>query len=83
MTIRGWGHREFLSSWDRLWILLGWHNDVLLGISHLVLVLWGIVITTTGFSRILGLPVRVGILLNAIWLLLGEPLALIFMRAPV
>jgi hypothetical protein len=73
----------FLVAWDWVWILMGWHNDVLLGISHLVLVIWAITITTIGFKRILGLPVWLGILLNAIWVLLGEPLALIFMRAPV
>jgi hypothetical protein len=73
----------FLVIWDWVWILLGWQNEVLLGISHLVLVIWAVVITTTGFKRILGLPVWLGILLNVIWLLLGEPLALIFMRAPV
>jgi hypothetical protein len=73
----------FLVVWDWVWILLGWRNDVLLGTSHLVLVIWGVVITTIGFKRILGLPVKLGLLLNAIWLLLGEPAALIFMRAPV
>jgi hypothetical protein len=73
----------FLVVWDWVWILMGWQNVILLGLSHLVLVIWAVVIATTGFKRILGLPVWLGIVLNAIWLLLGEPLALIFMRAPV
>ena len=60
---------------------MGWHSDVLLGISHLVLMIWAIVITALGFRRILGLPWWLAIVLNLLWLVLGEPLAAIFMRA--
>jgi hypothetical protein len=73
----------FLILWDWVWIAMGWHSDVLLGISHLVLVIWAVVITALGFRRILGLPWWLAILLNVLWLVLGEPLAAIFMRAPL
>ena len=73
----------FLIVWDWVWIVMGWQSDVLLGISHLVLVIWAIVITVVGFRRILGLPTWLAILLNVLWVVLGEPLGAIFMRAPV
>jgi hypothetical protein len=69
--------------WDWAWVSMGWQSDVLLGISHLVLVLWYVVLTTVGFRQLLGLPVWLGILLNLLWLLLGEPLGVLFMRGPV
>jgi hypothetical protein len=74
---------SLLVVWDWVWIVVGWESDVLLGISHLVLVIWAIVITASGFHRILGLPVWLAVLLNLLWLVLGEPLGAIFMRAPV
>jgi hypothetical protein len=72
-----------LVAWDWVWIAIGWQSDVLLGVSHLVLVVWAMVITVTGFRRILGLPAWLAILLNVVWVVLGEPLGAIFMRAPV
>jgi hypothetical protein len=46
--------------WDWVWVVVGWQSDVLLGVSHLVLVVWAMVITVVGFLRILGLPCRPG-----------------------
>jgi hypothetical protein len=69
--------------WDWVWIGIGWENEVLLGISHLILVIWAIVITTLGFRQILGLSTRLAIGLNIVWLILGEPLGVLFIRAPV
>jgi hypothetical protein len=69
--------------WDWLWILFGWQNVVLLGISHLILAAYALLITTLGFTRILGLPLWLALLLNLLYVLLGEPLAALFMRAPV
>jgi hypothetical protein len=73
----------FIVVWDWLWFLLGWHNDLALGISHLVIDIWAIAITVAGLRTLLGVPVRLGIALNLLWLALGVPLAMIFMRAPV
>ena len=72
-----------LVAWDWVWIVMGWQSDVLLGISHLVLVIWAMVITVVGFRRILGLPTWLAILLNVVWIVLGEPLGALFIRAPV
>ena len=38
---------------DWVWIVAGWHNEVLLGLSHMVLVIWGLAITVLGLKRIL------------------------------
>ena len=73
----------FLVPWDWLWVLLGWQNEVALGISHLLLDLWGVRITVLAYRRILDLPVRMGLLLNALGFALALPTAMIFMRAPV
>ena len=69
--------------WDWVWVFLQWQNLVLLGVSHLIIVIWAVGITTLGFKRILGVPVWLGVLLNLLWVLLGEPLGAIFMRAPI
>lgn len=69
--------------WDWLWVFLEWQNLVLLGVSHLIIVAWAVGITTLGFKRILDVPVWLGVLLNLLWVLLGEPLGAIFMRAPM
>jgi hypothetical protein len=73
----------FLILWDWLWVSLKWQNLVLLGVSHLIIVAWAVGITTLGFKRILGVPAWLGVLLNLLWVLLGEPLGAIFMRAPI
>lgn len=69
--------------WDWLLILLGWRNVILLGISHLVLDIWAIIIVVAGYKSLLGLPVRLGVILNLVYLALGIALAAIFMRAPL
>ena len=74
---------SFLVVWDWGWILVGLRSDVLLGCSHLVLDLWGMVITTIGLRRSLDVPVWLGIVLNLVMLVVGLPLAMVFMRAPV
>ena len=74
---------SILVVWDWLWIAFGWHDPVLLGISHLIIDVWAIVITVLGFKKILNLPVGLAILLNLAWMVLGIPLSMLFMRAPV
>jgi hypothetical protein len=73
----------FLVVWDWLWLGLGWHNDLGLGISHLVIDIWAIMITVAGLRALLGVHMKLGIALSLLWLALGVPLAMIFMRAPV
>jgi hypothetical protein len=73
----------FIVGWDWLWFLLGWRSDIALGISHLVIDIWAIMIMVSGLRALLGVPVRLGVALSLLWLALGVPLAVIFMRAPV
>ncbi len=73
----------FLVVWDWVFILLGGEDVVFLGISHLVFDLWAILITVRGLERILGVPVWLGVVLNLVWVGLGVPLAILFVRGPV
>ena len=73
----------FLVAWDWIWIAARWKNVIWLGVSHLALDLWWIAITVIGFERHLGVPVWLGITLNLVWIVLGLPIAIVFMRAPV
>jgi hypothetical protein len=68
--------------WDWLWVSAGWENAVALGISHLVLDIWGVVLTALGFEKTMGVPRWLGALLSLATITLGVPLAAIFMRAP-
>lgn len=74
---------SFLLLWDWLWILLGSTNYVLLGISHLVIDIWAIVLTVISLKRILGVPIWIGVILNLIWILLALPLTMLIMRSPL
>jgi hypothetical protein len=69
--------------WDWGVILVGGRDPIFLGISHLVLDVWSVAITVIGFRRLLGVPTWLAILLNLLWILLGVPLAMIFVRGPV
>lgn len=73
----------FLVAWDWVWILMEWRNPVGLGLSHLLLDGWGIFITVLGLNIIVGISVRLALVLNGLWLVLGLPVAILFMRAPV
>ena len=73
----------FLVVWDWVWIAAGWHDEVLLGLSHMVLVLWGAAIMVLGLKRILDVPIWLGVVLNVIWMVAGWPLAALVMRSPV
>lgn len=72
----------FLVIWDWLWIGAGWEHAIALGISHLVLDIWGIVITALGFERTMGVPIWLGTILSLTTIVVGVPLAAVFMRAP-
>jgi hypothetical protein len=73
----------FLVVWDWGYILLGGRDPIFLGMSHLMLDIWVVYITVIGFRRLLGIPTWLAILLNVLWLLLGLPLAILFVRGPV
>jgi len=68
--------------WDWIYIVVGLKSANLLGISHLIIDIWVIVISVKGFKKILDVPVWLGILLMLLWILLGMPFA-VFIRGPV
>jgi hypothetical protein len=73
----------FLVVWDWVWIFLGGMNQNLLGTSHLLIDVWWVVIMVVGLKRILGVPVRSGILLSLLVIAVSLPLAVMFMRSPL
>ena len=69
--------------WDGLWLIIGGMNQYTLGISHLVIDIWAIVITTIALKRILSVPVWFGLILSIIGIAVSLPLAIMFMRSPI
>lgn len=69
--------------WDWVWLALGWRDPVALGISHLVIDIWGMALIVAAFKRVLGIPVRLGVLLSIVWVAVGIPLAMVLVPAPV
>ena len=72
-----------LVPWDWLWILMGWHNEVLLGISHLVLVVWGILLGSLFLNRSLGVRMWLAVALDVGGVALAVPISSVVVRAPV
>jgi hypothetical protein len=69
--------------WDGLWLIFGGMNQYTLGISHLVIDLWAIIITTVALKRILNVPAWLGIILSIIGITVSLPFAIMFMRSPL
>jgi len=73
----------FLILWDWAWIGIGGMDQISLGISHLVLDLWGALLTAVALKRILGVPTWLGVLLYVLTVAAALPLAIMFMRSPL
>jgi hypothetical protein len=69
--------------WDWIWIGLGGLSQYSLGISHLIIDVWGIGIAAIAFKQILKVPIWLGVLLNAIGVIVALPMAIMFMRSPL
>jgi len=69
--------------WDAFWLVIGGMTQYSLGISHLIIDIWAIVITTIALKRMLDVPVWLGILLNIAGIAISMPLAIMFMRSPI
>jgi hypothetical protein len=69
--------------WDAAWLILGGMTQNTLGISHLVINIWAVVITTIALKRMLDVPVWLGILLNLVGMAVAMPFAIMFMRSPL
>ena len=70
-------------AWDWLCVAAGWGNQYSLGISHLVIDVWGIAIAVIAFKRLLGVPVWLGILLQIAGIISWLPFGMIVMRSPL
>lgn len=68
--------------WDWTWFALGFHDQVFLGITHLVLDGWAIYLSVLAMRRRLGVPVTLGIGLNIVGMVVALSLAVPFMRSP-
>jgi hypothetical protein len=69
--------------WDAFWLIAGGMTQYGLGISHLLIDIWAIAITTIALKRILNVPVWLGILLNIAGVAASMPFAIMFMRSPI
>ena len=74
---------SILLLWDWTWILIGGMNQYWLGISHLLIDIWGIIIATICFKAILKVPIWLGLLSNVLGIAVAMPLAIMFMRSPL
>ena len=73
----------FVVVWDWAWMLAGGMNQYILGTSHLVIDIWGGVLTIVGMKKLLGVPIWMGILLFILVIAVALPLAVMFMRSPI
>jgi hypothetical protein len=69
--------------WDAVWLLVGGMNQYGLGISHLIIDVWAVAITTIALRRTLRVPIWLGILLNIVGMIVSMPFAIMFMRSPL
>jgi hypothetical protein len=69
--------------WDGFWLLVGGMTQNTLGISHLIINIWAVAITTVALKRLLKVSVWLGILLNIVGMAASMPFAIMFMRSPV
>jgi len=73
----------FILVWDWAWLALGGVNQYFMGISHLVISLWGVVIETIGLKRILDTPIWLGAILSFLSIPIALPFGIMFMRSPL
>jgi hypothetical protein len=69
--------------WDWLWIASGGLDQIWLGLSHLVIDLWGVVIIVAGLRKILRVPTWLAVLVTIAYIAAAMPLAIMFMRSPL
>ena len=71
-----------LIPWDWAMYALGVSGQYFLGISHLVISLWAVVIEAVGLYKILRVPLGLAVVLSIITIPVGLPFAVMFMRSP-
>ena len=73
----------FLLVWDWAWFASGGVNQYFLGMSHLAIGLWAVVIGAIGLKRILGVPIWLGVILTFLGIPIAMPFGIMFMRSPL
>lgn len=73
----------FLVLWDWAWIIAGGMDQHWLGYSHLMIDVWGVAITVMGLTKLLGVPVWLGVGVYMLAIASAVPLAIMFMRSPL
>jgi len=71
-----------LIPWDWMWFAIGGVDQIFLGLSHLVISLWGTMLTVLGLKRTLDVPVVLGIIVSVLAIPVSLPVAIMFMRSP-
>ena len=73
----------FLLMWDWAWFAMGGVNQYFMGITHLAISLWAVVIGAIGLKRILGVPIWLGVILTFLGIPIAMPFGIMFMRSPL
>ncbi len=66
--------------WDWTMIALNWYQMTVMAVSHSFFALWGVIVHSIGFKRILGLQTLTGVGLALVIPAVYIPLAMIFVR---
>jgi hypothetical protein len=69
--------------WDWVWVAIGGITQYGLGISHLVIDLWGITVAAIAFKIMLKVQLWLGMLVNLTAVIVALPMAIMFMRSPL
>jgi hypothetical protein len=71
-----------LIPWDWFMYALGWTDQYLLGITHIIISLWAVFIMVVGLRKLFSIPRWQAILLSIILIPVALPFSIMFMRAP-
>ena len=73
----------FILLWDWTWVALGGVDQYFMGISHLIISLWAVVLEAIGLKRLLDVPIWLGAILSFLTIPVAMPLGIMFMRSPL
>jgi len=74
---------SILLLWDWAWFFLGGLDQYTLGISHLIIDLWGVFVAATALRTILKTPLWLGVIVNLLAIAIALPIGIMFMRSPL
>jgi hypothetical protein len=73
----------FILVWDWTWFTVGGIDQYFLGLTHLVISFWAVVIGAIGMKKLLDTPYWLGLLLGILEIPVALPLGVMFMRSPL